>query len=254
MSCSRPRVIVGECGEVPFFGRNQAFPVGKPLQRSHSSSECISARSFWLASRPEQWACMDTRCADVGFNFARSPLTPARREGKVKANAASYTDGCAGSVPCRQWPSRYSIVCGKKPSTLRPSSDGSYVIGTVLREGALSKRSQCGSLRMESGSKQLDWAFESNLHPFFGSCRGSGVGSNTHTRSLGCLVNPLALSSACWEGVSAEHGGAGSRPVRSRWEALSASSVANYLVDPASSHMLVSKIKPCMSKYKLLIL
>ena len=28
--------------------------------------------------------------------------------------------------------------------------------------------------------------------------------------------------------------------------------VMSYLVDPASSHMLVSKIKPCMSKYKLL--
>jgi hypothetical protein len=28
----------------------------------------------------------------------------------------------------------------------------------------------------------------------------------------------------------------------------------SYLVDPASSHMLVSKIKPCMSKYKQLIL
>ena len=26
--------------------------------------------------------------------------------------------------------------------------------------------------------------------------------------------------------------------------------VLGYLVDPASSHMLVSKIKPCMSKYK----
>ena len=26
-------------------------------------------------------------------------------------------------------------------------------------------------------------------------------------------------------------------------------SVASYLVDPSSSHMLVSKIKPCMSKY-----
>ena len=26
--------------------------------------------------------------------------------------------------------------------------------------------------------------------------------------------------------------------------------VVIYLVDPASSHMLVSKIKPCMSKYK----
>ena len=27
--------------------------------------------------------------------------------------------------------------------------------------------------------------------------------------------------------------------------------VASYLVDPASSHMLVSKIKPCMCKYML---
>jgi hypothetical protein len=27
--------------------------------------------------------------------------------------------------------------------------------------------------------------------------------------------------------------------------------MASYLVDPASSHMLVSKIKPCMSKHKL---
>ena len=26
--------------------------------------------------------------------------------------------------------------------------------------------------------------------------------------------------------------------------------LCSYLVDPASSHMLVSKIKPCMSKYK----
>lgn len=27
----------------------------------------------------------------------------------------------------------------------------------------------------------------------------------------------------------------------------------SYLVDPASSHMLVSKIKPCMSKYARLV-
>ena len=31
------------------------------------------------------------------------------------------------------------------------------------------------------------------------------------------------------------------------------SGYGSYLVDPASSHMLVSKIKPCMSKYKLFI-
>jgi hypothetical protein len=30
------------------------------------------------------------------------------------------------------------------------------------------------------------------------------------------------------------------------------SRIGSYLVDPASSHMLVSKIKPCMSKHKLL--
>ena len=30
----------------------------------------------------------------------------------------------------------------------------------------------------------------------------------------------------------------------------SGSTFGSYLVDPASSHMLVSKIKPCMSKYK----
>ena len=39
------------------------------------------------------------------------------------------------------------------------------------------------------------------------------------------------------------------RPARG---CLQPAKVANnsYLVDPASSHMLVSKIKPCMSKYK----
>ena len=33
---------------------------------------------------------------------------------------------------------------------------------------------------------------------------------------------------------------------------LAWSVLTGYLVDPASSHMLVSKIKPCMSKYKRL--
>ena len=34
----------------------------------------------------------------------------------------------------------------------------------------------------------------------------------------------------------------------SHWSACSVG-CCDYLVDPASSHMLVSKIKPCMSKY-----
>ena len=37
-------------------------------------------------------------------------------------------------------------------------------------------------------------------------------------------------------------------PTRPLWP--STHFFCNYLVDPASNHMLVSKIKPCMSKYK----
>ena len=45
-------------------------------------------------------------------------------------------------------------------------------------------------------------------------------------------------------------GSCASRP----WNRVGARGSAGYLVDPASSHMLVSKIKPCMSKYKRLVL
>jgi len=34
------------------------------------------------------------------------------------------------------------------------------------------------------------------------------------------------------------------------WDPPGSRIASSYLVDPASSHMLVSKIKPCMSKYK----
>ena len=44
----------------------------------------------------------------------------------------------------------------------------------------------------------------------------------------------------------ARSGGAGA----DRGNAVGVVGISSYLVDPASSHMLVSKIKPCMSKYK----
>ena len=52
---------------------------------------------------------------------------------------------------------------------------------------------------------------------------------------------PLVAVSAAQRALVPSH----SRPplVGGRWS-------LSYLVDPASSHMLVSKIKPCMSKYK----
>ena len=54
--------------------------------------------------------------------------------------------------------------------------------------------------------------------------------------------------SGAWFGESRVGGGVRSRCGRVRFGACAGS----YLVDPASSHMLVSKIKPCMSKYKRL--
>jgi hypothetical protein len=39
---------------------------------------------------------------------------------------------------------------------------------------------------------------------------------------------------------------------RSRSDSAASGAYGRYLVDSASSHMLVSKIKPCMSKYKQL--
>ena len=62
------------------------------------------------------------------------------------------------------------------------------------------------------------------------------------------LTPPLKLAPAPLRRVS-DCSTTGAPPVlRPGWVRQEGS----YLVDPASSHMLVSKIKPCMSKYKLL--
>ena len=57
-----------------------------------------------------------------------------------------------------------------------------------------------------------------------------------HKRCMHRLVMKIKLRKSANSGSSCVHFG-----VRVR---------NSYLVDPASSHMLVSKIKPCMSKYK----
>ena len=43
----------------------------------------------------------------------------------------------------------------------------------------------------------------------------------------------------------------GERVLRDLQSAIAHTTLRSNLVDPASSHMLVSKIKPCMSKYEL---
>ena len=73
------------------------------------------------------------------------------------------------------------------------------------------------------------------------SC-GPGKHIENAVRNFGCLRRTLKSFPGWWSLVLAE------RVMYGRFARLPDS----YLVDPASSHMLVSKIKPCMSKYILL--
>ena len=57
-----------------------------------------------------------------------------------------------------------------------------------------------------------------------------------------------AAACACREYGVAYHADTNARATWGQWPRA----LAFYLVDPASSHMLVSKVKPCMSEYKLL--
>ena len=70
------------------------------------------------------------------------------------------------------------------------------------------------------------------------------------TEPVAARILTQTLLPACW--FESVVGLSASNP-RVKTDLL-AHSKGSYLVDPASSHMLVSKIKPCMSKYKLLIL
>ena len=62
------------------------------------------------------------------------------------------------------------------------------------------------------------------------------------------LLNHTLMNSARESGTAASNGVCDSALLSGGTQGMESS----YLVDPASSHMLVSKIKPCMSKYKQL--
>ena len=79
---------------------------------------------------------------------------------------------------------------------------------------------------------------------------------NGRSKFVGCLANLVSLSR-----LGVRFGAPPNRPNRDapglgrstlRWavpRVFPSVSLASYLVDSSSSHMLVSKIKPCMSKY-----
>ena len=80
--------------------------------------------------------------------------------------------------------------------------------------------------------------------------RGKAVQGRSECRSLGLPCMPQSSSQK--RSPVYRTGGTNGRARSLLREQSSDRAAWRYLVDPASSHMLVSKIKPCMSKYKLL--
>jgi hypothetical protein len=88
----------------------------------------------------------------------------------------------------------------------------------------------------------------------------NGTCESTANTVSGALVNTLMIAPV-WESWLMWE----KRPLRLRGQLPAAAAgietssfvltiSSSYLVDPASSHMLVLKIKPCMSKYKHVVL
>jgi hypothetical protein len=76
-----------------------------------------------------------------------------------------------------------------------------------------------------------------------------GLASGRRSVNLENVMNALMASPALLVSCAACRWTGFSHPV-SLMQELFCQCRNSYLVDPASSHMLVSKIKPCMSKYK----
>ena len=93
----------------------------------------------------------------------------------------------------------------------------------------------------------------------FASCRRRPMACGTEDTSLALLVSDVAHAEGRRRvGVTRPRIGPPERTTASPARRLRAEAGAGpsartcYLVDPASSHMLVSKIKPCMCKYELI--
>ncbi len=83
-------------------------------------------------------------------------------------------------------------------------------------------------------------------------CRSGHLRQRAAACEEGAPSLPPSLPARCWTVMFRGTGVARVRVCPSCHTTAAPPAPAGYLVDPASSHMLVSKIKPCMSKYKRL--
>jgi hypothetical protein len=216
---------------------------------------CISKQSApRLFPEARTGACIYSRCEPIFVTSARWPLTAG-----PSGLWSSWERGNAISV-APLWPSSskqtYSLrkesrCPSVKSMPMASSSDyGTELFRFVGCAGVFRRRVEVSSLAMSSGSWPSPASRRELREP------GRRFGPALSDVSLTLLRSRALAGKGRGRMVSVVVSSL--TPVNELPDPLpcapATSSVVNYLVDPASSHMLVSKIKPCMSKYKLLIL
>ena len=165
---------------------------------------------------------------------------------------------CSGSRPCqcgarRSGVARVSVCCA--PRVASGCSAGRS--GRSVRRPAALRSLGARCLRFRRRARLLSRESGRACDPNpFNTLRTHVLQPARFGASRACGDAPIELGAslrACFAPARRSVGGAAGR-ARLPWNRGVARGSAGYLVDPASSHMLVSKIKPCMSKYKRLVL
>ena len=239
-------------------GRRIAFPpcrfsVVVPVER-----EFVPA-SFWPPRAPctaagRRWgACASTRCALVSSSPLcqsvprplRRPWAVARRLGIAGATA------CSCGRACRQ----RCASCAAVRSTFPPRRWTPLVEESARRVSVAVCRVPFFMCHPAAFARML-------LRRFVGPPPAPtcfrGDAANVYKRYLSPnALRRASCPSSLWTSLLVRHRACSTSPPLWCGDGVRASVPScvghgSYLVDPASSHMLVSKIKPCMSKYKLL--
>jgi hypothetical protein len=186
----------------------------------------LRTRRLWLLEPSVEGTRRRLGISDLGLGSlweGRLPLAcPCRVGGRL-----------AAVVPCRAfWPPRVFLLARRRVGASQLAIGAFMAPRQRFRAGfgGTSALSPSALLLSDSGSRRirLDLAAASS----FGRVIGSGYRkAPAPPWSPGVFFPRNSLPPLC--GASGPLGRRG-----------------RYLVDPASSHMLVSKIKPCMSKYK----
>ena len=196
----------------------------------------------------DDWICFDTRCEVVCRHESRGSALPRRDRSFLFEST-----GCGRRCRPRHgvaWGRHVVLVClarARFGGSAFPFVGRCRSVGSRRRWASDSLDASSGSL-VHPGSSKLKWL------------RAKGPAGGRACFSIGAAVCGGLLPHSGQNTHRLRLSSEAALPKGPRRVALLSDERArrvgspqgSYLVDPASSHMLVSKIKPCMSKYKLL--